>query len=109
MQYQQQVSELAAQRQLQGLQSQMVIGPEQLAASGVISRRNISGAAETRGTFESGQRLQDLADERTQEAQKLAALRLSGAQSYANIISNLQATLAASQNQQAENALAAGG
>lgn len=109
VQYQQQVAELAAQRQLQGLQGQMVIGPEQLAAAGVISRRNISGAAESRGTFESGQRLQDLGDERTQEAQRLAALRLQGAESYASIISNLQGTLAASQNQQAENALAAGG
>lgn len=109
LQYQQSAAQLAAQRQLQGLQSQMVIGPQALAAQGVIARRNISGAAESRGVFQSGERLQNLGDERTQEAQRLAALRLQGAQSYANIISTLQQTLAAQQNTAAENALAQAG
>lgn len=106
LEYQRSVSQQAAQRQLANLQGQMVIGPEQLAAQGVISRRNISGAAESRGVFRSGERLQNLADERTQEAQRLAALRLAGAGQYGNIISTLQQNLGGIANTGAEQALA---
>lgn len=104
--YQQSIAQNAAQQQLQNLQSQMLLGPQALAEQGVISRRNISGADESRGIFRSGERLQNLADERTQEAQKLAALRLQGASQYGGILTTLQQNLASIANQRAEQALA---
>lgn len=104
--YQQSIAQQSAQQQLQALQNQMLLGPQTLAEQGVISRRNISGAAESRGIFQSGERLQTLADERTQEAQKLAALRLQGSTQYGGIITSLQQQLASIANQRAEQALA---
>lgn len=107
LEYQQQTAELAAQQRLQSLQQNMALSGQAIGAQGVISRRGISGAAESRGTFESGQRLQDLADERVAEAQRLAGVRLSSADQYGGIVGSLQQTLASIANQRAEQALAA--
>lgn len=106
LEYQRQVANLAAQRSLQNLEGQMVIGPAQLAAQGEIARRGISGSLESRGLFRSGERLRGLSDERTAEAQKLAALRLAGAGQYGDILTTLQGNLAGLSNQSADQALA---
>lgn len=106
--YQTQLAEQNAARQYQLLAQQMLLGPQQLAEQGVISRRNISGGDEARGIYRSGERLQSLADERTAEAQKLAALRLAGSGQYGSIVEQLQQTLAGLSNQAAEQQLAVG-
>lgn len=106
LEYQRQVAGLAAQRSLQNLAGQMVIGPQQLAAQGEIARRGISGGLEARGLFRSGERLRDLADQRANEAQRLAAIRLSGAGQFGDILTTLQGNLAGLSNQSADQALA---
>lgn len=106
LEYQQQTAGLAAQQRLQALQQQMALSGQTIGEQGVIARRNISGAAESRGIFQSGERLQTLADERTAEAQRLAQERLSGATQYGGIVGALQQQLAAIANQRADQALA---
>lgn len=89
---------------------------EDLAARGVIDRRNIGGSMEARGLYRSGENLQKQAEQEAQQARLQGSLQQQAANQVADLQGNLAMKVAENQQKAAElgtnayiqNALAAG-
>lgn len=90
----------AAQSQAQAQEQAAILGPR-VAQQGIQARQGISNQFEEHGTFRSGLKLQDLAQERQTEQQKLADIQRSAATATAAAQQGLNTGLGDLANQRA--------
>lgn len=93
----------AAAQRIGDLQTEGIIQAPRIQEAGIEQRRGISGNAEGRGLFQSGERLRNLSLQRRGEDQRLADLQRATARGVASTNQSLSQQLADIANQRAQS------
>lgn len=95
-----------AARNVAQVNRQMGLAEDDVKASGDISRRNISGNAEVRGIYRSGEHLRNLSEQRASEGRRLGSIQSIGAGQIGGYQNSLEQSLSDISRQRAEQEMA---